>query len=94
MAIPKSYIFDLNFLYILIFRNINLAMNLAAISYFFLTGLGMYLLVRNLKPEPKIAFISALVYMFNGFMHSFIIGGHLNILESYALMPFVFFICL
>jgi hypothetical protein len=90
MAIPESFLFDLNFLYILIFRNINLAMNLATISYFFLAGFGMYLLVKSLKLDPKIAFISALVYMFNGFMHSFVISGHLNILESYALLPFVF----
>jgi len=90
MAIPESFLFDLNFLYILIFRNINLAMNLAVISYFFLAGFGMYLLVRNLKFEPQFAFISSLIYMFNGFMHTFIFGGHLNILESYALIPFVF----
>ena len=90
MAIPESYLFDLNFLYVLLLRNIYLAMNLAVVSYFFLAGLGMYLLVMGLKKEPKIAFISALIYMFNGFMHSFILAGHLNILESYSLMPFVF----
>src|SRR3989338_7235032 len=39
MAIPENYLFDLNFLFILIFRNIYLAMNLAVISYFFLAGL-------------------------------------------------------
>ena len=90
MAIPESYLFDLNFLFILIFRNIYLAMNLAVISYFFLAGLGMYLLIISFKKDSKAAFISALVYMLNGFMHSFIISGHLNILESYALIPFVF----
>ncbi|MBS3101219.1 hypothetical protein J4204_03730 [Candidatus Woesearchaeota archaeon] len=90
MAIPESYLFDLNFLFILIFRNIYLAMNLAVISYFFLAGLGMYLLIISFKKGSRAAFISALVYMLNGFVHSFIISGHLNILESYALIPFVF----
>ena len=61
MAIPESYLFDLNFLYVLLLRNIYLAMNLAVVSYFFLAGLGMYLLVMSLKKEPKIAFISALI---------------------------------
>ena len=48
MAIPEHYIFDLNFLYILLFKNIFLSMNLAVISYFFLAGLGMYMLVYEL----------------------------------------------
>ena len=90
MAIPEYYIFDLNFIYILLFRNIYLAMNLALLSYFFIAGLGMYCLVYSIKKESKIAFIAALIYMFSGFFHSFIWSGHLNILAGYALMPFVF----
>ncbi|MBI2651806.1 YfhO family protein [Candidatus Woesearchaeota archaeon] len=90
MAIPEYYLFDLNFLYILIFRNIFLAMNLSLVSYFFLAGLGMYLLVHEITKKRNAAFISALIFMFNGFMHNFILRGHLNILESYALIPFVF----
>jgi hypothetical protein len=90
MAIPEHYLFDLNFLYIFLFRNIFLSMNLAAISYFFLAGLGMYLLAYEITRKQNAAFIASLIFMFNGFMQKFIIHGHLNILESYALMPFVF----
>jgi len=91
MAIPEHYIFDLNFLYIFLFKNIFLSMNLAVISYFFLAGLGMYLLAYEIMRKQNVAFIAALIFMFNGFMQKFILHGHLNILESYALMPFVFF---
>ena len=90
IAIPEHYIFDLNFIYIFLFKDIFLAMNLAVISYFFLAGLGMYLLAYEIMRKQNVAFIASLIFMFNGFMHKFILNGHLNILESYALMPFVF----
>jgi len=90
MAIPEHYIFDLNFLYIFLFKNIFFAMNLAVISYFFLAGLGMYFLIYEIMRKQNIAFIAALIFMFNGFVQKFVIPGHLNILESYSLMPFVF----
>jgi len=90
MAIPEYYLFDLNFLYILLSKNIFLSMNLAVISYFFLAGLGMYLLIYEILRKQNIAFIAALVFMFNKVIQNFAIPGHLNILESYALMPFVF----
>ncbi|MBU90226.1 hypothetical protein CMO94_01685 [Candidatus Woesearchaeota archaeon] len=90
MAIPEHYLFDLNFLYIFLFNNVSLSMNLAAISYFFLAGLGMYLLAYELLKKQNAAFIAALIFMFNSLMQKFIFHGHLNILESYALIPFVF----
>ena len=90
MAIPEHYLFDLNFIYILIFNDIFLSMNLAVISYFFLAGLGMYLLVYEIMRKQNAAFIAAIIFMFNGLIQRFVINGHLNILESYALMPFAF----
>ena len=90
IAIPEHYLFDLNFFYILLFGDIFLAMNLSVISYFFLAGLGMYFLAYGIVRKKNAAFIAAIVFMFNGLMHGFILSGHLNILESYALMPFVF----
>ena len=90
IAIPEHYLFDLNFLYIFLFRNIFLSMNLAAISYFFLAGVGMYFLAYEIVRKKNAAFIAAVLFMFNGLMHKFILNGHLNILESYALVPFVF----
>jgi len=90
IAVPEYYLFDLNFLYILLSNNIFFSMNFSVISYFFLAGLGMYLLVYEILRKRNAAFIAALIFMFNGFMHTFILHGHLNILESYALIPFVF----
>ena len=90
LAIPENYMFDLNFLFIFLFRNVYLAMNLSLVLYFFIAGLGMYILIFNIFNNKKASFISAVIYMFNGFMHSFIIKGHINILEGYALIPFIF----
>jgi len=91
IAIPENYMFDLNFLLIYLFKDIYFAMNFSAIFYFFLAGLGMYILINAIIDNKKGAFISAIIYMFNGYMQSFIMHGHLNILEGYALVPFVFF---
>ena len=90
IAIPEHYLFDLNFIYIFLFKNIYLSMNLALISYFFLAGLGMYLLIYEILRKQNAAFIAALIFMFSGVLQRFALHGHLNILESYALMPFVF----
>ena len=90
LAIPENYMLDFDFLLIYLSKNIYLSMNIAAILYFFLAGLGMYLMICSLVNNKKAAFISAIVYAFNGFMHSFIISGHINILEGYALIPFIF----
>src|SRR3989338_4367529 len=90
LAIPENYMFDFNFLLIYLFKNIYLAMNISLILYLFIAGLGMYILAYAVVRNKSAAFISAVLYMFNGFMHSFIITGHMNILEGYALMPFIF----
>src|SRR3989344_4650777 len=62
LGIPESYMFDLNFLFIFLFRNIYLAMNLSLISYFFLAGLGMYLLACSFTESKKASFVSAVAY--------------------------------
>ena len=90
LAIPENYMFDLNFLLIYLFKDIYLAMNLSLIFYLFFAGLGMYILIYNLIASKKAAFISAIIYMFNGFMHSFLLHGHINLVEGYALMPIAF----
>jgi hypothetical protein len=90
LAVPENYMFDLNFLFIYLFKDIYLAMNLSLIFYFFFAGLGMYILIYNLVESKKAAFISAIIYMFNGFVHSFLLHGHINLVEGYALMPFSF----
>src|SRR3989344_3764225 len=89
-AQPEYYFLDLNFIYILLFRNIYMAMNLATITYFFLAGLGMYLLFLVFSGNRKGALIAAMVYMLNGYVHSFVITGNLNVLAGYSLVPFAF----
>ncbi len=90
MAIPEYYLFDLNFIFILLFRNIVLSMNLTLIFSLFISGLGMYLLSLHLVNNKRGSFIAALIFMFNGFFYSFILTGHINIIQSYSLMPFAF----
>ncbi len=89
-AQPEYYFLDFNFLYIVLFRDIFVAMNLATITYFFLAGLGMYFLFLAFYDNKKGAFISAIIYMLNGYMHSFVITGNLNVLAGYSLIPFAF----
>src|SRR3989338_10325713 len=64
-AQPEYYFLDFNFLYIVLFRNTYLAMNLAAITYFFLAGIGMYFLFLSFSDNKKGAFMAALIYILN-----------------------------
>ncbi|MBI4452009.1 hypothetical protein HY637_01140 [Candidatus Woesearchaeota archaeon] len=90
-AQPEYYFIDLNLFFILLTGNIYLAMNFTVIVHLFLAGLGMYLLVYYLSEDKRAGFIAALLYMFNGFMHSFIIPGNIMIIEGYSLLPFILF---
>ena len=89
-AQPEYYFLDFNLLYLLLFRDIFIAMNLATLTYFFLAGLGMYFLFLAFSDSKHGAFIASIIYMFNGYMHSFVIGGNLNVLAGYSLIPFAF----
>ena len=89
-AQPEYYFIDFNFLLILLTGNIYLAMNFSVIIHLFLAGLGMYILVKYLSENKMAAFISALVYMFNGFVHTFVVPGNIMVMEGYSLMPFIF----
>lgn len=90
-AQPEYYFLDLNLLLILLTGNIYLAMNFTVIIHLFLAGLGMYLLVKYLTDSKHAAFISSLIFMFNGFLHVFIIRGNIMIMEGYSLLPFLLF---
>ena len=88
-AQPEYYFIDFNFLLVLLTGNVYLAMNFSVIIYFFLAGLGMYFLVHFLLENKKAAFISAVIYMLNGFVHTFVVPGNIMVLEGYSLVPFV-----
>jgi len=90
-AQPDHYFLDLNLLYLILFRNIYFAMNLSIISYLFLAGLGMYIFVKHLTNNKISGAIAAIVYMFNGFIHTFVIPGLITNIESYSMIPFIIF---
>ena len=89
-AQPEYYFIDFNLLLILLTGNVNIGMNFSVIIHLFLAGLGMYYLVLMLSSSRKAAFISALLYMFNGFVHTFVVPGNIMIMEGYSLIPFIF----
>src|SRR3989338_264363 len=90
-AQPEYHFIDMNFLLIFLTGNIYFAMNFSAIFYFFLAGLGMYILAYYLSEDKKAGFVAALIYMVNGFMHSFVVPGNIMIMEGYSLLPFILF---
>lgn len=90
-AQPEYYFIDMNLLMIIITGNIYLAMNFTAIFHLFLAGLGMYILAHYFTENRNASFIAALIYMFNGFMHSFVVPGNIMIIEGYSLLPFILF---
>ncbi|MBI2559288.1 hypothetical protein HYW20_08255 [Candidatus Woesearchaeota archaeon] len=87
---PEYYFIDINLFLILLTGNIYLAMNFAAISHLFIAGIGMYFLINFLIENKKAAFVSALLYMFNGYVHTFVVSGNIMIIEGYSLIPFIF----
>ena len=89
-AQPEYYFIDLNLFLIILTGNIFLAMNFSVIAYLFIAGLGMYFLVFYLTGKKTASFISALIYMFNGFVHTFVVPGNIMILEGYSLIPLIF----
>jgi hypothetical protein len=58
---------------------------------FFLAGMGMYLLVRELGGRAAPAAVAGALYMFNGYLVSLIYGGHDNRAIVATLLPLVFF---
>ena len=87
---PQVFFLNLTFIFILIFKNIFLSISLSTAIYFFLSGLGMYLLVKTLIKNSYAALISSMVYMFNIIIYYFIKVGSPSILEPYSLIPFIF----
>lgn len=86
----QVFFLNLTFMYMLLLRNIFLAIDLSTLTYFFIAGLGMYWLVKHLAESRSAAFISAIFYMFNGLIYTFITGGNPSILEPYSLIPLIF----
>ena len=86
----QVFFLNLTFLFMVLFKNIFLAIDLSTLAYFFIAGAGMYCLVKYLVGSRSSAFISAIIYMFNGLIYEFITGGNPSILEPYSLIPLIF----
>lgn len=86
----QVFFLNLTHIFMILLGNIFLAINLSTLVYFFIGGLGMYLLTNHLVGSRSAAFISAAIFMFNGLIYGFITGGNPSILEPYSLMPLIF----
>ena len=86
----QVFFLNLTFIFILLFKNIFLAINLSSLIYFFISGLSMYFLVKYLVDSRSAAFISSVIYMFNGLIYGFVVAGNPSILEPYSLIPLIF----
>ena len=86
----QVFFINLTLIFIILFKNIFLSISLSSLLYFFIAGLGMYLLVKKLTNSQMAAFISSLIFMLNGLIYSFIVWGNPSVLEPYALIPLIF----
>ncbi len=86
LANPQTPFLDLTFFLVLFFPVIT-AINLTIILHFFIAGLAMYFLVITLRYRPSIAFVSALVYMYNGWLREYLASP--PIMSPYAAAPLV-----
>lgn len=86
----QVFFLNLTHIFLILFKNIFLAINLSTLLYFFISGASMYFLVKYLINSRHAAFISAVMYMFNGLIYGFIVAGNPSILEPYALIPLIF----
>ena len=84
---------DIGFFYItyplLFIFSLTTALKLAYILSIILAGIAMYSLMIYLKLDKKYALLSAIVYMFNGWLYTRLRYGHLGTIAPYAITPFI-----
>jgi len=86
----QVFFLNLTHIFISLFKNVFLAIDMSTLVYLFISGLSMYFLVKYLTSSRVSAFISSLVYMFNGMIYGFVVTGNPSVLEPYSLIPFIF----
>ena len=86
----QVFFLNLTHIFLILFKNIVLAINLSVLIYFFVSGAGMYFLVKYLVNSRGAAFISSVIFMFNGLIYGFVVSGNPSILEPYSLIPLIF----
>ncbi len=60
------------------------------VIHMMLAGLGMYLLVRELVNDRRVALFGAIAYSMSPIYFGYVYSGHLGKLSIYALLPFYF----
>lgn len=88
-AHTASFLYPLNLL-VLIIPSVITAAKLIFFLNFFIAGIGMYCLVYYLIKRRDAAFISALIYMFNGFSLMLLEKGWSEYIRAFSLAPFIF----
>ncbi|HKJ91905.1 MAG TPA: YfhO family protein [Longimicrobiales bacterium] len=89
-ANPGSAFFPIRFLVGLVLPVKDLLPAIFVVQ-FFLAGLGMYLLARELGVRPWIAFVAGLTFQFTGLPMSFVYAGHDGRIIVATLAPLYFF---
>ncbi len=84
---------DIGFFYInyplLMILPLTLALKLSYILSIILAGVAMYILMIYLKLEKKYAFLSAIIYIFNGWLYSRLKYGHMTTIAPHAITPLI-----
>ena len=86
----QVFFLNLTHIFLMLFKNIILAINFSTLIYFFISGMSMYFLVKYLVKSKGAAFISSVIFMFNGLIYGFVVSGNPSILEPYSLIPLIF----
>lgn len=90
-ANPGSTYYPFRFLADLIFPVSKLWPSLFVIQ-FTIGGAGMYLLLRELRARPWVAFVAGLGYQFTGVIMSWVLGGHEGRIIVATFLPLLFFL--
>ena len=90
IANPQTFVFYPSTL-LFVFLPLPWAFTLDALSHFLLSAAGMYLFVLLVTDSKFGALISAVVYTFSAYFAGNCYGGHLTMIHTAALIPWIFF---
>ncbi|HEX6925490.1 MAG TPA: YfhO family protein [Longimicrobiaceae bacterium] len=90
-ANPGSTYYPFRFLADLIFPVSKVWPTLFVIQ-FTLAGIGMYLLARELKARPWVAFVAGLTFQFTGVIMSWVLAGHEGRIIVATFLPLLFYL--
>jgi hypothetical protein len=87
--IQASMFYPLGFLYYLIPPEY--AYGFSTILHCILGSFFMYIFMRGLTVSPWGAFMSAFIFIFNGYFMAHLYAGHLSFVQNYIWIPLIFF---